>query len=143
MNGKSKCRILKNIRRKIAEDNDIVYAISECKYQGECSGTCPKCEAEVRYLEEELSKRKNMGKSVAIAGIAAAMVVGSAGCSSVTYNQTGGTPMPVERPSFQSEPTTTEPTTTETVDDDIPELAGVPAEEDLMGDVAVDSQWPW
>ena len=55
MNGKSKCKILKDIRKKIAEDNDISYVTSECKYQGECSGTCPKCEAEVRYLEEELA----------------------------------------------------------------------------------------
>ena len=81
MNGKSKCKILKDIRKKIAEENDIDYVTSECKYQGECSGTCPKCEAELRYLENELTKRKNLGKAVAVAGIAAALVVGSAGCT--------------------------------------------------------------
>ncbi len=81
MNGKSKCKILKDIRKKIAEDNDIAYVTSECKYQGECSGTCPKCEAELRYLEDELNKRKNIGKAVAVAGIAAALVVGAAGCT--------------------------------------------------------------
>jgi hypothetical protein len=81
MSGKSKCKILKDIRKKIAEDNDIAYVTSECKYQGECSGTCPKCEAELRYLEEELNKRKNIGKAVAVAGIAAALVVGAAGCT--------------------------------------------------------------
>ena len=37
MNGKSKCKILKDIRRKIAEENDIAYVTSECKYQGDCS----------------------------------------------------------------------------------------------------------
>ena len=80
MNGKSKCKILKDIRRQIAADNDIEFVTSECKYQGECTGTCPKCEAEVRYLEQELDKRQKAGKAVAVAGIAAAIVVSTAGC---------------------------------------------------------------
>lgn len=92
MNGKSKCKILKDIRKKIAEENDIDYVTSECKYQGECSGTCPKCEAELRYLENELTKRKNLGKTVAVAGIAAALVVGSAGCTLPVPDQTAGAP---------------------------------------------------
>ena len=81
MNGKSKCRILKQIRREIAKQNDIEFVTSECKFQGECSGTCPKCESEVQFLEQELSKRKAAGKAVAVAGIAAALLVGSAGCA--------------------------------------------------------------
>ena len=81
MNGKNKCRILKDIRRQIAEANDISYATAECKFQGECTGTCPKCEAEVRYLEEELAKRQKAGKAIAVAGIAAALVIGTAGCA--------------------------------------------------------------
>ena len=92
MNGKSKCKILKDIRRKIAEENDIAYVTSECKYQGECSGTCPKCEAELRYLEEELAKRKNLGKTVAVAGIAAALVVGSTGCALFQETTAGAPP---------------------------------------------------
>ena len=92
MNGKNKCKILKDIRKKIAEENDIDYVTSECKYQGECSGTCPKCEAELRYLENELTKRKNLGKTVAVAGIAAALVVGSAGCALPVPDQTAGAP---------------------------------------------------
>ena len=92
MNGKSKCKILKDIRKKIAEENDIAYVTSECKYQGDCSGTCPKCEAELRYLEQELAKRKNIGKTVAVAGIAAALVVGSSGCAFPITDQTAGVP---------------------------------------------------
>ena len=92
MNGKSKCKILKDIRRQIAAENDIHLVISECKYQGDCSGTCPKCEAEVRYLEQELRKRQLAGKAIAVAGIAAALVVSSAGCASF---QTGGDPLPI------------------------------------------------
>ncbi len=90
MNGKSKCKILKDIRKKIAEENDIAYVTSECKYQGDCAGTCPKCEAELRYLEEELAKRKKLGKTVAVAGIAAALVIGSTGCTFTIPNQIAG-----------------------------------------------------
>lgn len=81
MNGKSKCKILKDIRRQIAQDNDIDYVTSECKYQGDCAGTCPKCEAELRYLEEELQKRQKAGKAIAVAGIAATLVVSTAACA--------------------------------------------------------------
>ena len=106
MNGKSKCKVLKDIRKKIAEANDIAYVTSDCKYKGECSGTCPKCEAEVRYLEEELAKRKNLGKIVAVAGIAATLVVASAGCDITLPNQT--------------QPATTQPSTTEPVPGEVP-----------------------
>ncbi len=82
MNGKSKCKILKDIRKQIARENDIALVISECKYQGDCTGTCPKCEAEVRYLEQELRKRQQAGKAIAVAGIATALVVNTAGCAS-------------------------------------------------------------
>ncbi|MBQ8325306.1 MAG: hypothetical protein IJX82_09190 [Clostridia bacterium] len=77
MNGKRKCKILKEIRKQIAKDNDIAFVTSECKHQGNCKGTCPKCEWEVRYLEAELEKRRMAGKQVVVAGIAAAMVLTS------------------------------------------------------------------
>ena len=83
MNGKSKCKILKDIRKRIAEENDIEYITSECTYQGNCKGTCPKCEAELRYLEAELNKRRNAGKAVAVAGIAATVMLTSTGCDVV------------------------------------------------------------
>ena len=67
--GKETCKILKEIRRQIADKNDIAYVTSECHYHGECKGTCPKCEAELQYLENELSKRRQLGKAVAVAGI--------------------------------------------------------------------------
>ena len=38
MNGKDKCRILKDIRRQIAEKNDIEWVVSECKHKGNCKG---------------------------------------------------------------------------------------------------------
>lgn len=94
MTGKNKCKILKDIRKKIAQENDIEYVTSECKFQGECTGTCPKCESEVRYLEQELAKKKAAGKAVAVAGIAAAMVVTAAGCDLFQLPQKGKTKLP-------------------------------------------------
>ena len=59
MKGKKRCKILKEIRQQIAQNNDIEFITSECKHQGDCPGTCPKCEAEVRYLERELESGKS------------------------------------------------------------------------------------
>lgn len=151
MNGKNKCKILKDIRRQIAQDNDIEYVTSECKYQGDCSGTCPKCESELRYLEQELEKRQKAGKTIALAGIAAALVVGSSGCGLDNLFQTSvdGDLMPPET----SQTATTDPKQTEASE---PELMGEPAvpdptyvmlpgvivaptEDEWMGDIAI---WP-
>ena len=84
--GKQTCKILKEIRRQIAEANDIEFVTSECRYKGDCLGTCPKCEAEVRYLEQQLRSRQLMGKAVVLAGLSAGMIALS-GCSG-TSNQT-------------------------------------------------------
>ncbi len=69
MKGKEKCKALKEIRKQIAEKNDIEFIVSECTHKGDCKGTCPKCEAELRYLEKQLEIRKSLGKAVAVAGI--------------------------------------------------------------------------
>ena len=78
--GKSTCKVLKEVRRKIADANGILLEERECTHKGDCAGTCPYCESEVRYLERELSKRKSLGKAVAVAGIAMAAVT-MAGCA--------------------------------------------------------------
>lgn len=83
MPGKQKCRMLKEIRRRIAEENDIPYVTSECSHQGECAGTCPRCESELRALERELAARQRLGKTVTVAALCAGMVFAGAGCSSV------------------------------------------------------------
>lgn len=67
--GKNTCRILKEIRKQIAEANDIEFVTEECQYKGDCLGTCPKCEAEVKYLEEQLQQRRKLGKAVAVVGV--------------------------------------------------------------------------
>lgn len=67
--GKQTCKILKEIRRQIAEANDIEFITSECQYQGDCLGTCPKCEAEVRYLEQQLERKRRVGKAITLFGL--------------------------------------------------------------------------
>ena len=80
MIGKEKCKALKEIRAKIAEENDIEYVVSECKHKGDCKGTCPKCEAELVYLEKELAKRRSLGKKVYVTGLAVGMAATMSGC---------------------------------------------------------------
>ena len=74
MTGKQKCAILRQIRRDIAAKNDILMTISECKHQGNCLGTCPKCESEVTALEKALDARRKSGRQVVIAGISAGLI---------------------------------------------------------------------
>ena len=57
MQGKQTCKILKEIRKQVARANDIEYVVSECQYKGDCLGTCPKCEAEVRYLTQACGRK--------------------------------------------------------------------------------------
>lgn len=79
--GKETCRILKEIRRQIAAANDIDLLVSECQYKGDCLGTCPKCEAEVRYLEQALERRRLAGRAVSLLGISAGLLAASTGVS--------------------------------------------------------------
>ena len=69
--GKSTCKLLKDIRQQIADANGISYQPKECHHKGDCAGTCPACEEEIRYLERELKARKGNDFSMKVAGIAA------------------------------------------------------------------------
>ena len=69
--GKSTCKLLKSIRQQIADANGISYQPKECHHKGDCTGTCPACEEEIRYLEGELKARKGNGFGMKVAGIAA------------------------------------------------------------------------
>ena len=69
--GKSTCKLLKDIRQQIADANGISYLTKECHHKGDCAGTCPACEEEIRYLERELKARKGNGFGMKVAGIAA------------------------------------------------------------------------
>ncbi len=149
--GKEKCRILKEIRAEIAKANDIEWVVSECKHQGNCKGTCPKCEQEVRQLEDALAKREALGKTVAVVGISASIALSVTGCINPFPQTTAGEP--VAGGLLPPEPTAEEtyvaidgemlPPETETACD-LP-FPGVPVEEFtdevLMGDVAIEGEF--
>ena len=64
--GKKICKALKNIRSLVAQANDIPLQIEECTYEGHCTGTCPKCESEARFLEEALQQRRDKGLPIRV-----------------------------------------------------------------------------
>ena len=70
MKGKQICKALKEIRLNIAQANDIEYNPAECNHKGDCLGTCPQCEKELRYIERQLLRRQTLGKAAVVAGLA-------------------------------------------------------------------------
>ena len=73
--GRAICKVLKDVRQKIANENGISYHPEECHHKGECKGTCPGCEKEIRYLEEQLKNKQHSGLGLKVAGIAAGVCV--------------------------------------------------------------------
>lgn len=67
--GKYICNALKQVRLDIARANGINYAPQECHHKGDCAGTCPACESEMRYLEREIARRRNLGRAAVVAGV--------------------------------------------------------------------------
>ena len=84
--GKMLCEKLKGIRMEVARANDIPYQPAECHHEGDCSGTCPQCEAEVRYLEHQLDLKRVMGKAAFI-GMAVGMAVAVESCGVRTVGE--------------------------------------------------------
>lgn len=66
---KKVCQSLKVVRKQIADANEIAYEITECPHQGDCPGTCPKCESELRYIENQLNIRRAAGKAISLVGL--------------------------------------------------------------------------
>ncbi len=144
MLGKQKCKILKEIRQRIADENDIPYVTQECTHKGNCRGTCPKCESELRYLEQQLQKRQAMGKKVALAALCAGMTFSAAACGPADPVPTAGYVEIVEpSPACTQDPTeiemgevapTEEPIPLQGEPTWAPEIAGE-EEPELLGDV--------
>ena len=105
--GRHTCNTLKAIRKQIAEANEIEYEPVECTHEGDCAGTCPACEAEVRYLESELIKRKGLGKKVAVAGIAMGMAsLSSCGIVKIIQPPLAGIPVMPPEPTVEANDST-------------------------------------
>ena len=89
--GKHICNTLKAIRLDIARANGIVYAPRECHHEGDCSGTCPACESEMRYLEREIARRRSNGKAALIAGVSLGLMSFTAtSCNQLNKGGNGG-----------------------------------------------------
>lgn len=58
--GKQKCEELKRIRKAFADANGVEYTPSECSSTEECSGTCPKCEAEAEYIMSKVKEKNSL-----------------------------------------------------------------------------------
>ena len=67
--GKEKCEKLRQIRKLIAEVNGIRFEPDVCHHEGPCAGTCPACDAEIRYLDELLQLKKQRGEEVILSGL--------------------------------------------------------------------------
>ncbi len=83
--GKPICETLKAIRKQIADANDIPYAPIKCALEEDCLGTCPTCESEIQYIENQLNIRKMAGKAVKIVGLATVMSLSA--CNDVQHPQ--------------------------------------------------------
>lgn len=66
MDGKTKCKILKGIRQRIADINGIVYRPHLCKNRGDCFGSCSICDNELVWLEMQLLAKLAEGDRVYI-----------------------------------------------------------------------------
>ena len=94
--GKDICNELKALRRRIADENQIPLETEECTYKGECCGTCPRCDADVRYLEDALSHRLSLGKAATVAGLALGLAVGTGIQAQNTTDTTAQKPLAKE-----------------------------------------------
>ena len=131
--GKKNCKILKEIRQQIADRNNIEYITSECHFQGECKGTCPKCEAELQYLENELSKRRQLGKAVAVAGISLGIASTFSACNAPQQQ----TDMPTSEQKIAAEMTNIDTTSLDTIPAILPcdKVSKLPFSPGTMGTV--------
>lgn len=90
---KEKCRELKKIRAKMAEDLGVELHQRECTYEGYCSGTCPKCMQEELILNAAIRKKQmeesNLRRRVTAAGLTTAAAVCLSGCNVDSYQIDG------------------------------------------------------
>ena len=69
MTGKEKCRLLRQIRKEIAEANNVVFLSADCNNDADCAGTCALCDAEVQWLDAELLRKAAAGHKLTLKGL--------------------------------------------------------------------------
>lgn len=83
--GRRVCDILKEIRKKFANEGNLELNQKECNYKGECSGTCPACEAELKKINDKFDHKKLLS----LAGCAT-MILPLTACTSNTMDNIQG-----------------------------------------------------
>lgn len=79
MSGKEKCKLLKELRQRIAEENNIEYTGKPCSFEGDCKGTCPACDRELTDLTQKVNK---LGLGMTAAVCISLFSLGLSGCTS-------------------------------------------------------------
>ena len=54
--GRDVCAYFRSIRNDLAKANNIPFESKPCDFEGDCAGTCEKCDQEAAYLRDELDK---------------------------------------------------------------------------------------
>ena len=94
------CETLKAIRKQVADANGIVYTPAKCDFEGVCTGTCPACESEREYIENQLSLKRKAGNIVKIAGLVTSLTTLA---PLATVAQEMNSPVPTEQISLLDE----------------------------------------
>lgn len=61
MTGKDKCKLLKSIRLRLAELNNITYVPHFCDSIEDCNGTCMMCDEESTWLLKSMKALEKKG----------------------------------------------------------------------------------
>ncbi len=89
--GRAKCDRLKKIRKAVADRLHVDLHQTECTFEGNCRGTCPKCKQEEEILNRELLKR------AAGLGVGALAGLSLAGCAPLGIGSEGA---PLDREEY-------------------------------------------
>jgi hypothetical protein len=84
--GRRICDALKDIRKTVGESEGINLNQSECHHKGECLGTCPKCEAELREINSKVSHNRLLA-----IGTATLAAMSLSACGPVSSDLSGDT----------------------------------------------------
>ena len=70
MTGKTKCDLLREIRRKVCELNGLDYSEQNCPHAEGCrKGTCPSCEAQLERINALLEDKRRRNDPVSFDGL--------------------------------------------------------------------------
>ena len=70
MNGIEKCKLLREIRKRICTNNGLPFTEEECPNEHpDCRGTCPACELYLQRLNKMLEELERSGKKANFDGL--------------------------------------------------------------------------